>query len=215
MAGIGPKLGESIVKHRETNGRFESRGDVLAVPRLGAKAMTQAAGFLRIRDGLEPLDNSAVHPESYYVVKAMARTAKVSPQELIGNSPLLVQLEPSVYVDEKVGLPTVEDILAELEKPGRDPRKAFAVAQFAKGVHEISDLKEGMILEAVITNVTRFGAFADLGVHQDGLIHVSELDRKFVHDPADVVTVGDIVKVKVLKVESERKRIALSRKQAM
>jgi uncharacterized protein len=215
VAGIGPKLGESIVKHRETNGRFESRRDVLAVPRLGAKAMTQAAGFLRIRDGLEPLDNSAVHPESYYVVKAMARTAKVSPQELIGNSPLLVQLEPSAYVDEKVGLPTVEDILAELEKPGRDPRKAFAVAQFAEGVHEISDLKEGMILEAVITNVTRFGAFADLGVHQDGLIHVSELDRKFVHDPADVVTVGDIVKVKILKVESERKRIALSRKQAM
>ena len=215
VAGIGPKLGESIVKHREANGPFESRRDILAVPRLGAKAMTQAAGFLRIRGGKEALDDSAVHPESYYVVKAMARDVKVAPRELIGNTKLLAQLEPSVYVDDKVGLPTVEDIVSELEKPGRDPRKAFAVPRFSETVHEIGDLKEGMILEAVITNVTRFGAFADLGVHQDGLIHISELDLKFVADPAEVVTVGDIVKVKVLKVEVERKRIGLSRKQAL
>lgn len=215
VAGIGPKLAEKIVEYRDTNGRFETREELCKVPKLGKKAFEQAAGFLRIRDGKQPLDNSAVHPESYYVVKKMATKLGVATKDLVGNGSLAKQLQASEFVDEKIGLPTVEDILVELVKPGRDPRSEFRVAQFAEGVNELKDLKVGMVLEGVITNVTKFGAFVDIGVHQDGLIHVSQLANTFVKDPSEVVTVGQVVRVKVLEVDLDRKRVAVSRKQAM
>lgn len=215
VAGLGPKLAAAICKYRDEHGPFANRAALLKVPRLGAKAFQQCAGFLRVRGGDEPLDNSAVHPESYHIVQKMAQSLNIAPHELLANASLLKQLDPAQFVDETIGLPTVRDILAELEKPGRDPRKEFRVAQFAEGVRELSDLKPGMLLEGVVTNVTHFGAFVDVGVHQDGLIHVSELDRRYVSDATQVVAVGDIVQVKVLQVDPERSRIALSRKQAM
>lgn len=214
VSGIGPKLAESILQYRNAHGAFGSRQALLKVPRLGAKAFQQSAGFLRVRGGRQPLDNSAVHPESYYLVEKMAQSLAASPGALVGNATLVKQLNPRQYVDERCGLPTIEDILRELEKPGRDPRQEFRVPQFAEGVHDLSDLREGMILEGVVTNVTRFGAFVDIGVHQDGLIHISELDRRYIKDPAEVVAVGNIVRVKVLQVDTERKRVSLSRKQA-
>jgi uncharacterized protein len=215
VAGIGPKLTEKIVEYRDANGRFETREELCQVPKLGRKAFEQAAGFLRIRDGKQPLDNSAVHPESYYVVKKMAATLNVSTKDLVGNATLATRLQAADFIDEKIGLPTVQDILAELAKPGRDPRSEFKVAQFAEGINELKDLKVGMVLEGVITNVTKFGAFVDIGVHHDGLIHVSQLANTFIQDPSEVVTVGDLVRVKVLEVDLDRKRIAVSRKQAM
>lgn len=215
VAGIGPRLAEKIVEYRDANGRFETREELCKVPKLGQKAFEQAAGFLRIRDGKQPLDNSAVHPESYYVVKKMAAKLGVASKDLVGNGPLVAQLKASEFVDEKTGLPTVQDILAELVKPGRDPRSEFKVAQFAEGINEPADLKVGMVLEGVITNVTKFGAFIDIGVHQDGLIHISQLANTFIQSPGEVVAVGDVVRVKVLEVDLERKRIAVSRKQAM
>jgi uncharacterized protein len=187
----------------------------MKVPKLGQKAFEQAAGFLRIRTGRQPLDNSAVHPESYYVVERMAKHLNVATKDLVGNAASVTKLNAADFVDNRVGLPTVQDILAELAKPGRDPRSEFKVAQFAEGVHELEDLKPGMVLEGVITNVTRFGAFVDLGVHQDGLIHVSQLANTFVQDPSEVVAVGDVVRVKVLEVDLERRRIAVSRKQVV
>lgn len=214
VAGIGPKLAEGIVSYRDTNGRFESRSDLNKVPKLGKKAFEQAAGFLRITNGSQPLDASAVHPESYYVVQKMAKSLGVTPAELVGNATLARKLDPSTFVDENVGLPTVLDILEELAKPGRDPRREFKAAKFSEGVNEISDLKVGMVLEGVVTNVTKFGAFCDIGVHQDGLIHISQIANGFVQDPGEVVSVGDVVRVKVLEVDAERRRIALSRKQA-
>jgi uncharacterized protein len=213
VAGIGPKLAERIVEHRDARGRFDSREQLGEVPKLGRKAYEQAAGFLRIRDGRQPLDNSAVHPESYYVVERMAARLGVSAKQLVGNAGLAAKLNAEDFVDDRVGLPTVQDILAELAKPGRDPRSEFKVAQFSEGVNELQDLKEGMILEGAVTNVTRFGAFVDVGVHQDGLIHISQLADRFVQDPSDVVSVGDVVRVKVLEVDLDRRRIALSRKQ--
>lgn len=213
VSGIGPKLGEAIVRHRDANGPFQSRQELLSVPRLGGKAFEQSAGFLRVRGATQPLDNSAVHPESYYVVERMAGALGIRTEKLVGNKEGLSKLDPQRFVDDKVGLPTIQDIIAELEKPGRDPRREFQVPSFAEGVEEIADLRPDMVLEGVVTNVTRFGAFVDVGVHQDGLIHISELDRKFVRDPSDVVSVGDIVRVKVLEIDPERKRIALSRKQ--
>lgn len=213
VAGIGPKLAQRIVEHRDAHGRFEGRDRLLGVPKLGKKAYEQAAGFLRIRDGEQPLDNSAVHPESYYVVEKMAARLDASAKQLVGNATLAGKLNAEQFVDDRVGLPTVQDILAELAKPGRDPRSEFKVAKFAEGVNELEDLNEGMILEGVVTNVTRFGAFVDVGVHQDGLIHISELANRFVEDPSDVVSVGDVVRVKVLDVDLDRRRIALSRKQ--
>ncbi|NUQ61625.1 MAG: RNA-binding transcriptional accessory protein [Pirellulales bacterium] len=215
LSGIGPKLAESVLHYRNKHGAFSSREELLHVPRLGGKAFQQSAGFLRVRGGPQPLDNSAVHPESYYVVEKMAEAAGVPARSLIGNTAVLRQLRPDPFIDDKVGLPTIEDILRELEKPGRDPRREFRVARFAEGINEISDLSDGMVLEGVVTNVTKFGAFVDIGVHQDGLIHISELDRRFVKDPAEIVAVGQIVHVKVLQVDVERKRIALSRKQVM
>uniref|UniRef100_UPI0011A4BD05 Tex family protein n=1 Tax=Anatilimnocola aggregata TaxID=2528021 RepID=UPI0011A4BD05 len=215
VAGIGPKLAEKIVEFRDANGRFETRAELGKVPKLGRKAFEQAAGFLRIRDGHQPLDNSAVHPESYYVVQKMAAKLGVTTKDLVGNIALATRLQAADFVDEKIGLPTVQDILAELAKPGRDPRSEFKVAKFAEGINELKDLKVGMVLEGVITNVTKFGAFVDIGVHQDGLIHVSQLANTFVQDPSEVVAVGDVVRVKVLEVDLDRKRIAVSRKQAM
>jgi len=213
VAGIGPKLAERIVEYRDAHGRFESRQQLLDVPKLGRKVFEQAAGFLRIRDGVQPLDNSAVHPERYPVVEQMAAKMNVPVSQLVGNARLAGQLDARDFVDEHCGLPTVTDILAELVKPGRDPRSEFKVAQFAEDVHDLEDLKSGMILEGVITNVTKFGAFVDLGVHQDGLIHISELANQYVQSPSDVVSVGDVVRVKVLEVDLQRRRIALSRKQ--
>jgi len=214
VAGIGPSLAGRIVEYRDSNGRFGSRQELLEVPKLGKKAFEQAAGFLRIREGREPLDNSAVHPESYFVVRKMAKQLQLDVGQLVGNAAAVSGLKAEEFVDEKVGLPTVLDILEELKKPGRDPRKAFRAAAFDEAVQEMKDLKVGMILEGVVTNVTHFGAFVDLGVHQDGLVHISQLSREYVQNPADVVGVGDIVRVKVMEVDLERKRIALSRKDA-
>ncbi|TWT73137.1 Tex family protein [Allorhodopirellula solitaria] len=212
VAGIGPKLAENIVAFRDTNGRFNSRRQLTKVPKLGKKAFEQAAGFLRIRGGDEPLDNSAVHPESYPVVSRMAATLTADPNALVGNATLSQKLKPEQFVDEQFGLPTVRDIIAELGKPGRDPRSEFKVAHFDESVNSMEDLAVGMVLEGVITNVTHFGAFIDLGVHQDGLIHISQLANTFVKDPNDIVSVGDVVKVKVLEVDLDRKRIAVTRK---
>jgi len=213
VAGIGPKLAQRIVEYRDAHGRFDRREQLCKVPKLGQKAFEQAAGFLRIRDGQQPLDNSSVHPESYYVVERMASRLQVATKQLVGSAALAGQLDAHDFVDDRVGLPTVQDILAELAKPGRDPRSEFKMAKFTEGVHELEDLKEGFILEGVVTNVTRFGAFVDIGVHQDGLIHISQLANTFIQDPSDVVAVGDVVRVKVLEIDLDRRRIALSRKQ--
>lgn len=214
VAGIGPKLAERIVQHRDEHGAFATRKKLLDVAKLGKKAFEQAAGFLRIRDGIQPLDNSAVHPERYRLVEKMGAKLGVSAGQLVGNATLAAQLNASDFVENDCGLPTVEDILSELAKPGRDPRSEFRVAKFTEGVNDMKDLKQGMILEGVITNVTKFGAFVDIGVHQDGLIHISELANKYVQSPSEVVSVGDVVRVKVLDVDLDRKRIAVSRKQA-
>ncbi len=212
VAGIGPKLAENIVSYRDEHGRFETRAQLLKVPKLGQKAFEQAAGFLRIRDGKQPLDNSAVHPESYGVVERMAKQLKADTKSLVGNATLSQKLKPADFVDDRFGLPTVSDIIQELAKPGRDPRSEFRVVQFSDSVHSMEDLKPSMVLEGVITNVTHFGAFVDIGVHQDALIHISQLANTFVKDPSEVVAVGDIVKVKVLEVDLGRKRIAVTRK---
>jgi uncharacterized protein len=212
VAGIGPKLAENIVQYRDTNGRFGSRKELTKVPKLGKKAFEQAAGFLRIRGGDEPLDNSAVHPESYSLVSRMAKELKADVKALVGNATLSQKLQPESFVDDRFGIPTIRDIIAELGKPGRDPRSEFKVAKFDDSVQSMEDLRPGMVLEGVITNVTHFGAFIDLGVHQDGLIHVSQLANQFVSDPSEVVSVGDVVKVKVLEIDLDRKRIAVSKK---
>lgn len=212
VSGIGPKLAENIVTFRDRNGPFGKREQLMMVPKLGAKAFEQAAGFLRIRNGDEPLDNSAVHPEAYRIVKRMASMLKVSTQQLVGNAALSQKLKPEEFVDEQFGLPTLVDIIGELAKPGRDPRKEFQAARFSEDVVEIEDLKVGMILEGVITNVTHFGAFVDIGVHHDALIHISQLSNTFINDPNEVVAVGDVVKVKVLDVDIARKRISVSKR---
>jgi uncharacterized protein len=210
VSGIGEGLAENIVLHRDKNGPFRSRTSLKEVARLGPKAFEQCAGFLRIADGDDPLDQSSVHPESYPVVRRILTATKVADiRELIG-SPALKSLQPKQFVDDKFGLPTVTDILTELDKPGRDPRPAFKTAAFADGVEKISDLKPGMTLEGVVTNVAAFGAFVDIGVHQDGLVHVSAMSHNFVKDPRDVVKSGDIVRVKVLEVDIPRKRIGLT-----
>ena len=212
VAGIGPKLAENIVDYRDQHGRFERRADLLRVPKLGNKAFEQAAGFLRIRDGAEPLDNSAVHPESYHIVERMATSLKSDKRALVGNATLTQKLNAQAFVDARCGLPTVKDIIEELAKPGRDPRSEFRVVKFADNVHALEDLKPGMVLEGVITNVTHFGAFIDIGVHQDALIHISQLANTYVSDPSEIVAVGDITKVKVLEIDIPRKRISVTRK---
>ena len=210
VAGIGAGLADNIVAHRNSNGPFRSRKGLLDVPRLGAKAFEQCAGFLRIRNGDDPIDASGVHPESYPVVRRILAATKSNIQVLIGNAAELRKLAPKDFTDDTFGLPTVTDILRELEKPGRDPRPAFKAAEFKEGVETLKDLKPGMILEGAVTNVAAFGAFVDIGVHQDGLVHISAMSRTFIKDPREVVKPGDIVKVKVLEVDVARKRIALS-----
>ena len=210
VSGIGSGLAQSIVQHRDANGRFKSRKALKQVPRLGPKAFEQCAGFLRISDGDDPLDASGVHPEAYPVVRKILAATKSDIKALIGNAEILRQVKPQTFVDDTFGLPTVTDILRELEKPGRDPRPAFKTAVFKEGVETLKDLKPGMILEGTVTNVAAFGAFVDIGVHQDGLVHISAMAKTFVKDPREVVKSGDIVKVKVLEVEVARKRIALT-----
>jgi protein Tex len=210
VSGIGAGLAQSIVQHRDTNGPFKSRKELKKVPRLGPKAFEQCAGFLRINDGVDPLDASGVHPEAYPVVRRILVATKSDIKALIGNAEIVRQLKPQSFVDDTFGLPTVTDILRELEKPGRDPRPAFKAAVFKEGVETLKDLKRGMILEGTVTNVAAFGAFVDIGVHQDGLVHISAMSKTFIKDPREVVKSGDIVKVKVLDVEVDRKRIALT-----
>jgi uncharacterized protein len=212
VAGIGPKLAESIVEHRDTHGRFTSRRELLSVPKLGKKAFEQAAGFLRIRDGQQPLDNSAVHPERYALVEQMARAQGVAVVDLVGNSAIVGRISPQPFVSPEAGLPTITDILEELQKPGRDPRKEFQAVQFDETIQSLEDLRVGLILEGVITNVTHFGAFVDIGVHQDALIHISQLSDEFVRDPHEVVRVGQLVQVKVMEVDVPRRRISVTRK---
>ncbi|MEU3604609.1 Tex family protein [Streptomyces sp. NPDC035033] len=210
VSGISSGLAENIVAHRDANGPFRSRKALKDVARLGPKAYEQCAGFLRIRGGDDPLDASAVHPEAYPVVRRMAKATGGEVAALIGDTGTLRSLRPADFVDETFGLPTVTDILRELEKPGRDPRPAFRTATFKEGVEKIGDLAPGMVLEGVVTNVAAFGAFVDVGVHQDGLVHVSAMSKTFVKDPRDVVKPGDVVKVKVLDVDIPRKRISLT-----
>jgi uncharacterized protein len=210
VSGLGKTTAEAIVAHRDETGPFSSRKDLLKVPRLGARTFEQCAGFLRIPNGKEPLDASSVHPEAYGVAKKIVAACGRDLRSLMGDSATLKSLDPKRFIDEQFGLPTVKDILAELEKPGRDPRPSFKTATFAEGVDEITDLKIGMTLEGTVTNVAAFGAFVDIGVHQDGLVHVSQLADRFVKDPHEVVKAGDVVKVRVVEVDVKRKRIALT-----
>lgn len=210
VSGLGKSSAEAIVAHRDANGPFESRKELMKVSRLGARTFEQCAGFLRIPNGKEPLDASSVHPEAYGVAKKIVAACGRDVRALMGDSAALKQLDPKVFVDERFGLPTVKDILAELEKPGRDPRPEFRTATFADGIDDIKDLKVGMLLEGTVTNVAAFGAFVDIGVHQDGLVHVSQLADRFVKDPHEVVKAGDVVKVRVTEVDVPRKRIGLT-----
>lgn len=212
VSGLSASVAENIVVYRDQNGAFKSRKALLKVPRLGEKTFEQCAGFLRIADGDQPLDASSVHPEAYPVVERIAKTSGRDVKQLIGDGSFLRALKPDQFTDEKFGVPTVRDILKELEKPGRDPRPEFKAARFAEGIEELRHLQVGMILEGVVSNVAAFGAFVDIGVHQDGLIHISALSDTYVKDPRDVVKAGDIVKVRVLEVDIERKRIALTRR---
>jgi protein Tex len=210
VSGLGPALAEAIVAHRDANGAFRSRKDLLTVPRLGPRAFEQCAGFLRIRGGSEPLDESAVHPEAYGLARRIVAACGRDIRALMGDEARLNALDPATFVDGSFGLPTVHDILGELAKPGRDPRPAFVTASFAEGVNAIGDLRPGMTLEGTVTNVAAFGAFVDIGVHQDGLVHVSQLADRFVKDPHEVVKAGDVVRVRVIGVDVARKRVGLS-----
>ena len=210
VSGLNSTLAANIVAHRDKNGAFANRRALRDVPRLGDKTFEQAAGFLRINGSDNPLDGSSVHPEAYPLVERILADIKKGIGEVIGDTRLVRSLDPAKYTDEKFGLPTVRDILKELEKPGRDPRPEFKTAAFKDGVEEIKDLKPGMILEGVVTNVANFGAFVDIGVHQDGLVHISVLSNKFVKDPREVVKAGDVVRVKVVEVDLPRQRIALT-----
>ena len=210
VSGLNANLAQQIVAHRDAHGPFPDRDALRHVPRLGPKTFEQAAGFLRVPGGSNPLDASAVHPESYPLIGRILEDMKTDIGGLIGNTDVLKRIKPEQYVDERFGLPTVKDILKELEKPGRDPRPAFRTASFQEGVNDLKDLQLGMTLEGTVTNVTNFGAFVDIGVHQDGLVHISALSEKFVQDPREVVKAGDIVKVKVMEVDIGRKRVALS-----
>lgn len=210
VSGLNTTIANNIVAFRETNGAYQSREDLKKVPRLGEKTFEQAAGFLKVTNGVNPLDNSSVHPESYGLVKDIAAKASKDVSAIIGDGQFLKAVNASDFVSEEVGLPTIKDILAELEKPGRDPRPEFVTAEFKEGVEEISDLKDDMVLEGVVSNVAAFGAFVDIGVHQDGLVHISMMSDQFISDPREVVKAGDVVKVKVMEVDVPRRRIALS-----
>src|SRR3546814_704022 len=212
VSGLSSTVAGNIVVHRDANGPFRRRSDLLKVPRLGEKTFEQCAGFLRIADGDQPLDASAVHPEAYPVVERIVAATGKPIRALAGDAAFVRSLKPREFTDERFGEPTVRDILKELEKPGRDPRPEFKAARFADGVEDIKDLRPGMVLEGVVSNVAAFGAFVDIGVHQDGLVHISALADRYVKDPREVVKAGDIVKVKVLEVDVARKRIALTRR---
>jgi len=215
VSGIGPSLAQNIVEYRNNKGAFHSRKALMQVPRMGEKVFEQCAGFLRVREGEHPLDKSAVHPESYHIVEKMALDLNCSIDDLIENKELRKKIQLQNYVTDTIGLPTLKDIIAELEKPGRDPRKSFEMFSFDENVHEIRDLREGMRLPGIVTNVTNFGAFVDIGVHQDGLVHISQLADEFVDDPNKIVKVGQKVWVNVTEVDEKRKRIALSMKGEM
>ena len=210
VSGLSSSIATNIVEYRNQHGEFRNRRDLKAVPRFGEKSFEQAAGFLRIVNGDNPLDASAVHPESYSIVEKIGSASKKKVADMMGDRSFLMKLNPADFIDEKFGLPTVTDILSELEKPGRDPRPEFKTAEFKDGIESMKDLKDGMLLEGVITNVTNFGAFVDIGVHQDGLVHISALSNTFVKDPHTIVKTGDVVKVKVMEVDVQRKRIGLS-----
>src|SRR5690606_27093859 len=212
VSGLGESLARNIIEYRNANGPFSDRRALMKVPRLGEKAFEQAAGFLRIHDAANPLDGSAVHPESYAIVEQMASDISCSIKELMSSKECRAKLDLKKYISEKAGLPTLQDILTELEKPGRDPRQKFEAFSFTEGVNTVADLKSGMKLPGIVTNVTNFGAFVDIGVHQDGLVHISHLSDKFVKDPAEVVSVQQKVEVTVLEVDVNRKRISLSLK---
>jgi uncharacterized protein len=212
VSGLSGTVAKAVVRWRETNGAFASRQDLLKVTGLGAKTFEQSAGFLRIRGGSNPLDMTGVHPETYSVIEQIIAKTGKPVTELMGRADMLKTLRPELFANEKFGVITVKDILGELEKPGRDPRPDFKVARFNEGVDDIKDLKEGMVLEGTVSNVAAFGAFVDLGVHQDGLVHVSQLSHKFVTDAREVVKTGDIVKVQVVEVDVARKRISLTMK---
>ena len=212
ISGLGPQLAQNIVDYRKENGLFASREELKKVPRMGPKAYEQAAGFLRIPDGKNPLDNSAVHPESYPIVKKIASDLKCDISDLIQNEELVAQIDLQKYVTEETGLPTLKDIKDELLKPGRDPRKTIKVFEFAEGVFSIEDLREGMELPGIVNNITNFGAFVDMGVKQSGLIHISEMADRFISDPNEIVKLHQHIKVRVKEVDVERKRIQLSLK---
>ncbi len=212
VSGVGPSLASNIINYREENGGFKSRKQLHEVPRLGDKAFEQCAGFLRIHDGDNPLDQSAVHPESYHIVEKMAKRLNVKVRELIGNKELIAKIDPKEFTEDHFGLETVNDILKELEKPGRDPRKSFEAFEFDKDIRSIEDLKSGMTLNGIVTNITAFGAFVDIGVHQDGLVHISQMADHYIKDPNEVVHLNQKVRVKVLQVDENRKRISLTLK---
>jgi len=210
VSGLGPTLAQNIVDYRAENGAFTSRKQLMKVPRMGAKAFEQCAGFLRIPGAKNPLDNSAVHPESYAVVESIAKDMKCSVEDLIKNKELRNQIDIKKYVTDQVGLPTLTDIMAELEKPGRDPRQAIQVFEFDKNVKTIDDLKEGMVLPGIVTNITNFGCFVDVGIKENGLVHISQICREFISDPTTVVSIHQHVQVKVVSIDRERKRIGLT-----
>lgn len=212
VSGVGPQLAANIIRFRDENGGFKSRRQLHDVPRLGNKAFEQCAGFLRIHDGENPLDQSAVHPESYHIVEKMAKKLNVNVKELIGNKELIARIQPADFIEENFGKETVTDILSELEKPGRDPRKHFEVFEFDKNIRNISDLRTGMTLNGIVTNITAFGAFVDIGVHQDGLVHISQMSNRYVKDPNEVVKLNQKVRVTVTAIDTERNRISLSMK---
>jgi uncharacterized protein len=214
VSGLGPQLAQNIVAYRNENGPFLSRMALKNVPRLGPKAFEQSAGFLRINKGNNPLDASAVHPESYHIVDNMARDLGYKVTDLMADETLRGKIDISKYVTDTIGIPTLNDILDELSKPGRDPRESFTAFAFADGINEIKDLKPGMKLPGIVTNVTAFGAFVDIGVHQDGLVHISKLSNRYVKNPADIVKVNQIVMVTVINVDIDRGRISLSMKTA-
>lgn len=212
ISGLGPQLAKNIVDYRNQHGAFVSRKDLLQVPRMGAKAFEQCAGFLRIPAGANPLDNTAVHPERYELVKRMAKDLGTTVEQLIADKSLREQISLKKYVTADCGLPTLTDILKELDKPGRDPREQIQVFEFSADVRTIDDLKEGMILPGIVSNITNFGCFVDIGVHDKGLVHISEMADRYVSDPTSVVSLHQQVKVKVLHVDKQRNRIALSMK---
>jgi uncharacterized protein len=212
ISGLGPAIAQNIVDYRAENGAFASRRELLKVPKLGSKAYEQSAGFLRISGGKQPLDNSAVHPESYHIVEQMAKDQGCSVSELLGNKQIRQNIEIKRYITDSVGLPTLEDIMNELDKPGRDPREQLKAFEFSSEVKELSDVREGMLLPGIVTNITNFGCFVDVGVHTKGLVHISELADRFVKDPTEVVSLHQQVEVRVLSVDLKRERLQLSMK---